>query len=80
MSEETGELDERFFWHYGNDDFCLCARIHGYLLLICGGDALVHYEESASFRREPELVVAELIWMNRQKFIDKLNADRALFM
>lgn len=44
------------------------------------GDALVHYEESASFRREPELVVAELIWMNRQKFIDKLNADRALFM
>jgi hypothetical protein len=39
------------------------------------GDALLHYEESASFRREPELVVAELIWMNRQKFIDKLNAD-----
>ncbi|WP_379130566.1 glycosyltransferase family 2 protein [Paenibacillus sp. sgz500958] len=80
LLERTGLLDERFSpGHYEDDDYCFRARLLGYRLLIAG-DCLVHHEGSASFKRDYNERLQELVERNRKLFVDKWHIDPAVFM
>jgi GT2 family glycosyltransferase len=73
--EKVGLLDERFSpGHYEDDDFCYRARLAGYRLKIAG-DAFIFHHGSASFQKEKEAVVQQLLARNRQLYIDKWGVD-----
>lgn len=78
--ESVGLLDERFSpGHYEDDDYCYRARLQGYRMLIAG-DCLVHHEGSASFKKEFNHSLQELVERNRSKFMEKWQVDPAYFM
>ncbi|MFD0710689.1 glycosyltransferase family 2 protein [Paenibacillus sp. GCM10027626] len=75
VMERIGLLDERFSpGHFEDDDYCYRARNAGYTLRIAG-DVFVFHHGSASFNRQDEGIVKQLVESNRHKFIDKWGID-----
>ncbi|MFS0723248.1 glycosyltransferase family 2 protein [Paenibacillus sp. 1P07SE] len=79
LLERVGLLDERYSpGHYEDDDYCYRARLAGYRLMIAG-DVFIFHHGSASFSRENEARVRELIERNREQFVAKWQVDPAVF-
>lgn len=73
--ERVGLLDERFSpGHFEDDDYCYRANMAGYKLMIAG-DVFVYHHGSATFNKQSEGVVKDLIETNRSKFIEKWGVD-----
>jgi GT2 family glycosyltransferase len=80
VTERIGFLDERFApGHYEDDDYCYRARMAGFRLMIAR-DAFVFHYGSASFNREGEERVRQLIQRNRGLFIEKWGVDPVQLM
>jgi len=80
LMDKIGILDERYSpGHYEDDDYCFRARRAGYMLRIAG-DSFIFHHGSASFSKQKEEQVRELIVVNRHKFIDKWGVDPADFI
>ncbi|UVI28617.1 glycosyltransferase family 2 protein [Paenibacillus spongiae] len=80
LMEHIGMLDERFSpGHFEDDDYCYRARNVGYQLRIAG-DVFIFHHGSASFGRQDESKVKQLIETNRQKFMDKWGVDPANYI
>ncbi|QYR23022.1 glycosyltransferase family 2 protein [Paenibacillus sp. sptzw28] len=80
LYERIGELDEGFSpGHYEDDDYCLRARMNGFILLMCRS-VFVHHLGSASFNRSDPSALQQLVECNRQRFMGKWQIDPAVFI
>jgi len=80
LMERIGLLDERFSpGHFEDDDYCYRARQAGYRLMIAG-DAFIYHHGSASFQKENEHKVKQLIQQNYRKFVEKWGVDPHQFI
>ena len=71
LVEQIGGLDERFSpGNYEDDDYCLRAQLAGFKTVIAQ-DVFIHHYGSKSFKAEGGNKYAELLEINKQKFIDK---------
>lgn len=78
--EHVGELDEQYSpGHFEDDDWSFRARQLGYRLLFCR-DVLVHHEGSASFKRQDQEQVQQLLQRNRDYFMRKWRTDPHSFI
>lgn len=78
--EQVGLMDERFTpGHFEDDDYCYRARLAGYRLMI-SGDVFIYHHGSASFGKEKQDAVQQLLARNRQMFIDKWGVDPHQFI
>lgn len=73
--DKIGGLDERFSpGNFEDDDFCLRAQMAGYKTVIAT-DVFIHHFGSVSFKANGESEYSKRIETNRQKFVQKWNAD-----
>lgn len=80
LMDRIGLLDERFSpGHFEDDDYCYRARQAGYTPMIAG-DSFIYHHGSASFKKENEEKVQELIERNYRKFVDKWSVDPHQFI
>jgi GT2 family glycosyltransferase len=80
LMEQIGLLDERFSpGHYEDDDYCYRARNAGYKLMIAG-DVFIFHHGSASFGRQDESALKQLIENKRHQFIEKWGFDPAIYV
>lgn len=80
LMDRIGLLDERFSpGHFEDDDYCYRARQAGYRLMIVG-DAFIYHHGSASFQKENEHKVKQLIQQNYSKFVEKWGVDPHQFI
>ncbi|MCQ6559722.1 glycosyltransferase family 2 protein [Paenibacillus mendelii] len=80
LMDQIGLLDERFSpGHFEDDDYCYRARGAGYKLRIAG-DVFIFHHGSASFGRQEESRVKQLIESNRHKFIAKWGVDPIIYV
>ncbi len=80
LMEKIGLLDEQFSpGHYEDDDYCMRARNMGYRLMIAG-DVFIFHHGSASFVREEEGKIKQLIELNRHKFMGKWGIDPKVYI
>jgi GT2 family glycosyltransferase/predicted HAD superfamily hydrolase len=69
--DKIGGLDERFSpGNYEDDDYCLRAQLAGFKTVIAK-DVFIHHYGSKSFKADGGNKYAELLEINKQKFIDK---------
>lgn len=69
--DRIGELDERFFpGFFEDDDYCLRVRAAGWRIA-CAEDVFVYHELSASFDREGALRRQEIFERNKRLFEEK---------
>lgn len=80
LMNRIGLLDERFSpGHLEDDDYCYRARQAGFRLMIAG-DAFIFHHGSASFQKQSQESVQELLERNYAKFIDKWGVDPRTFL
>lgn len=80
LMDRIGLLDERFSpGHFEDDDYCYRARQAGYRLMIAG-DSFIYHHGSASFQKENEQAVKQLIEQNYRKFVEKWAVDPHQFI
>ncbi|OXM83488.1 glycosyltransferase family 2 protein [Paenibacillus rigui] len=80
LLDRIGLLDERFSpGHFEDDDYCYRARQAGYRLMIAG-DSFIYHHGSASFQKENEQAVKQLIEQNYRKFMEKWAVDPHQFI
>jgi GT2 family glycosyltransferase len=69
--EKIGGLDERFSpGNYEDDDYCLRAQLADFKTVIAQ-EVFIHHYGSKSFKAEGSNKYAELLEINKRKFIDK---------
>ncbi|TBL81741.1 glycosyltransferase family 2 protein [Paenibacillus thalictri] len=80
LLHRIGLLDEQFSpGHFEDDDYCYRARSQGYRLLIAA-DTFIYHHGSASFGKEGDDRVKQLIRRNYDKFVAKWGVDPHSFI